>query len=225
MDRRAGAALAGAVDRLGGPSVGAERIRAVSGANADPSHGAPKIAGCARTSAGGPMATSSGVVSVVAHLTGRRTVDRPCLVPPPVGLASGRWSDELCAAFAIDRACLGEILPATDIAGTLGPELRRGLGVPAWPVVVGTGDEHAACVAADILRPGRIGDISGTAEPVAAASATPVRDPAGLSRHTPTRRPDRWLVEHPGSVGRQRPLAGGPDRVRRGGCRGRAGAA
>jgi xylulokinase len=211
MDRRAGAALAAATDRLGGPAVGADRIRAVSGANADPSHGAPKIAWLRDALDGRPDGYLLPASFVVAHLTGRRTVDRAnasCLLLMDV--ADGSWSSELLDAFGIDPSSLAELLPATEVAGTLRPRIAADWGVPAWPVVVGTGDEHAASVAADILRPGRIGDISGTAEPVAAASGTAVRDPEGLVEthaHVP---PDRWLVEHPGfvSAGSVRWLAG-----------------
>jgi xylulokinase len=211
MDRRASEPLGAALDRLGGPLVGADRIRAVSGANADPSHGAPKIGWLRNALGGRPDAYLVPASFVVAHLTGRRTVDRAnasCLLLMDV--ARGAWSAELCDAFAVDPAALGAIRPATDVAGPLRPDVAAAWGVPAWPVVVGTGDEHAACVAAGVLGPGRIGDISGTAEPVAAASATPVRDPTGLVEthaHVP---PDRWLVEHPGfvSAGSVRWLAG-----------------
>ena len=211
MDRRAGAPLAAALERLGGPTRGGDRVRAISGANADPSHGAPKIGWLRDAQARRPDAYLLPASFVVAHLTGRRTVDRAnasCLLL--LNVDRGTWSQELCDAFRIDPACLAEVLPATAVAGTVRPDLAAAWGLAEWPVVVGTGDEHAACLAAGILRPGTIGDISGTAEPVASASASAIRDPEGLLEthaHVPL---DRWLVEHPGfvSAGSVRWLAG-----------------
>jgi xylulokinase len=196
MDRRAIAELATATAR-----VDPDRIRAITGANADPSHGAPKIAWLRDHLHVAPDGYLLPASWIVASLTGRRVVDAAnasCLLL--IDLERLAWSDELLDAFEIDRSGLGEIRPATDVAGPLLDELARAWGLPACPVVVGTGDEHAACVAAGILRPGPIGDIVGTAEPVAVAADRPIRDPNGLVEthaHVPV---GRWLVEHPGFV-------------------------
>ena len=196
MDRRATAELRAATDR-----VGAAAILAISGANADPSHGGPKIAWLRAHLDARPDAYLAPAAFVVAHLTGRRALDRAnasSLLLLDVAL--GSWSGTLLDAFGIAPDELGEILPATAVAGTVRPDLGAEWGLPRCPVVVGTGDEHAACLAAGILGPGTICDIVGTAEPVAAASWTPVRDPDGLVEthaHVPS---DRWLVEHPGFV-------------------------
>lgn len=196
MDRRATAEVRAATDR-----VGAAAILAISGANADPSHGAPKIAWLRDHLDVPPDAYLPPAAFVVAHLTGRRVLDRANASSLLLlDVAGGSWSPTLLEAFGIDPGALGEILPATAEAGTVRPEVAADWGLPACPVVVGTGDEHAACLAAGILEPGTIGDIVGTAEPVAAASRTPVRDPEGLVEthaHVP---PDRWLIEHPGFV-------------------------
>lgn len=196
MDRRATAEVRAATDR-----VGAAAIFAISGANADPSHGAPKIAWLRDHVDVRPDAYLPPAAFVVAHLTGRRVLDRANASSLLLlDVAGGSWSPTLLEAFGIDPGALGEILPATAVAGTVRPEVAADWGLPACPVVVGTGDEHAACLAAGILEPGTIGDIVGTAEPVAAASRTPVRDPEGLVEthaHVP---PDRWLIEHPGFV-------------------------
>jgi len=85
------------------------------------------------------------------------------------------------------------------VAGRLSEEAAADLGLTtACVVAVGTGDEHAACVAAGALQPGTVADIAGTAEPVASAAWDAVWDPAGLVEthaHVPV---DRWLVENPG---------------------------
>lgn len=196
MDRRAVAELDFATERLD-----ADRIRELSGANADPSHGAPKIAWLRKHLDAVPHGYLLPAPWIVACLTGRRVVDpanASCLLLLDVERLA--WSDELLRAFGLDPAALGELRPATDIAGPLLDEVAQAWGLPACPVVVGTGDEHAACVAAGILEPGLIGDIVGTAEPVAAAAASPIRDPDALVEthaHVPA---GRWLVEHPGFV-------------------------
>ncbi len=197
MDRRAVAELGEATDR-----VVPDRIREITGANADPSHGAPKIAWL-RGHLGSPAdawLTPAGFV--VAALTGRRTID-PTHASSLLLLdvESGTWSTELLDAFGVDPTTLGELLPSTAIAGGLRTDRAAAWGLPNdVPVVVGSGDEHAACVAAGVVAPGVIGDITGTAEPVAAAAATPVRDPDGLVETHRHVAPDRWLVEHPGFV-------------------------
>lgn len=196
MDRRATAEVAAAADR-----IGPDRIRAISGANADPSHGAPKIAWLREHLDATPDGYLLPAAWIVARLTGRRVVDpanASCLLL--LDVERGGWSAEALAAFGVDERTLGDLRPATDVAGPLLGEVARAWGVAECPVVVGTGDEHAACVAAGILRPGIIGDIAGTAEPVAAAADRPVRDPAGLVEthaHVPS---GSWLVEHPGFV-------------------------
>jgi xylulokinase len=196
MDRRAVTELAAATAR-----IDPERIRALTGANADPSHGAPKIAWLRDHLDIEPDGYLLPASWIVASLTGRRIVDpanASCLLL--IDLERLDWSAELLAAFGIDAAGLGEIRPATDVAGTLLDPIARAWGLPACPVVVGTGDEHAACVAAGVLRPGPIGDIVGTAEPVATTADRPIRDPEGLVETHPHVPVGRWLVEHPGFV-------------------------
>jgi xylulokinase len=196
MDRRAGAELGAATAR-----IPAERIRALSGANADASHGAPKIAWLRDHLDVHPDGYLLPASFVVATLTGRRAVDRTNASSLLLlDVTTGDWSPELLDAFCVDVADLGELLPATDVAGTLRSEIAEAWGVPSCPVVVGSGDEHAACVGAGVLESGVIADIVGTAEPVAAASDRPIGDPEGLVEthaHVP---PGRWLIEHPGFV-------------------------
>ena len=93
------------------------------------------------------------------------------------------------------------VRPAWSVAGTLRPGVARDLGLgAAIPVMVGTGDEHAACLAAAALEPGLVCDITGTAEPVAAAALRPLVDPARALETHPHAVPDRWIVENPGFV-------------------------
>jgi xylulokinase len=111
------------------------------------------------------------------------------------------WSDAMCEAFGIDRARLARVDAATKPLGTLRPAVAETLGLRAdTQVVIGGGDEHAACLGAGVVRPGLVGDIAGTAEPVCAASAEPVFDPAHLVETHCHADSDLWLLENPGFV-------------------------
>ena len=93
------------------------------------------------------------------------------------------------------------IRPAASVVGTLLPGAATRLGLdPRVRMIVGTGDEHAACLGAAILEPGLVCDITGTAEPVAAAATTPLIDRSGTLETHPHALPGRWLVENPGFV-------------------------
>lgn len=197
MDRRAIAETRELADR-----VGVDTIRAITGLNVDASHGAPKAAWLRRSLREPIAAFLVPAAYLVGRLTGERVLDHAnasCLLL--YDITTRNWSPVLLDAMHLEASTLGEVRVATDVAGTLRPEAAAALGLePGCRVAVGTGDEHAACVAAGVLRPGIVCDIAGTAEPVAAASAEMVIDPDSLVEthaHVPA---DRWLVENPGFV-------------------------
>jgi len=197
MDRRAVAETRELVD-----GVGVETIRAITGLNPDASHGAPKAAWLRRSIQEPIAAYLVPAAYLVGRLTGERVMDQAnasCLLL--YDITARDWSPVLLDAMELEASSLGEVRLATDFAGTLRPAAAAALGLePGCRVAVGTGDEHAACVAAGVLRPGIVCDIAGTAEPVAAASEAAIIDPEGLVEthaHVPS---DRWLVENPGFV-------------------------
>ena len=197
MDRRAIAETRGLADRLG-----IDTIRAITGLNVDASHGAPKAAWLRRSIQERIAAYLVPAAYLVGRLTGEQVVDHAnasCLLL--YDITARNWSPVLLDAMQLDASSVGQVRLATDLAGTLRPAAAAALGLePGCRVAVGTGDEHAACVAAGVLRPGIVCDIAGTAEPVAAASGAIVIDPHGLVEthaHVPA---DRWLVENPGFV-------------------------
>jgi xylulokinase len=109
------------------------------------------------------------------------------------------WSTELCELFEIDLERLAPILPATQVLGSLSKEIAAQTGLGAGtPLVLGSGDEHAACLGAGVILPGLVCDIAGTAEPVCAASSAPIFDPSGLVETHCHAHPDLWLIENPG---------------------------
>jgi xylulokinase len=195
MDRRATAETARFAER-----AGAAAIRSTTGLNPDASHGVPKIAWL-RARLPGAAAYLVPTAYVVAWLSGERAMD-PANASCSMlwDLAAGTWSQRLLDAAEIDAATLGAVRPAAHVLGSLRPQaIALGLS-ERCQVVVGTGDEHAACLAAGILDPGVIGDVTGTAEPVAVAAHQPLVDPGGLVETHAHAVPDRFLVENPGFV-------------------------
>lgn len=199
LDRRAAAESAALGERWG-----VLPIRQRTGINLDASHGAAKIAWL--RGHGGSAADADGYLVpgafVAAWLCGERAVD-PAAASSTMLLdvETGTWADDLVADLGIDGRCLGTLAPAHEPVGTLRPAVAEALGLGRDVVVVtGTGDEFGACVGAAMLEPGLVCDITGTAEPVAAAATSPLLDPTGLVETHPHAAPGRWLLENPGFV-------------------------
>jgi xylulokinase len=116
-------------------------------------------------------------------------------------LRARAFSEELVEHAGLDLERLPAIRAATDVIGSLRPEVAEALGLsPRCQVVVGTGDEHAAAVGAGALAPGVVVDVTGTAEPVAVPSSDVVLDDERLVE-THAHAVDRMLlVENPGFV-------------------------
>jgi xylulokinase len=195
MDRRA----VTETERLD-DALGAAAIRAITGLNPDPGHGGPKMAWLAARVTPPPDAYLVPAAYLVADLTDERVIDHANASSTLAWDVRRRaWSPELLDALEIEATAFGRLAPAVEVAGPLTSEAAADLGLTtACVVAVGTGDEHAACLAAGALEPGLIADVSGTAEPVAVGTLEPVWDGAGLLEthaHVPE---DRWLLENPG---------------------------
>ncbi len=200
MDRRAEAqceALAKAIPR--------ERIFRITGLNLDSSHVAAKILWL-RDNEPGSFREMKGAllpgVYLVRILTGEFVIDPSNASSTMLYDVTQRsWSREMLAAADLDDRLLGRISPPLAVAGSLRPEAARGLGLaPTTRVVVGCGDEHAACLGAGLVVPGPICDVSGTAEPVATATAELVLDETGLLETHAHADPRWYLLENPGFV-------------------------
>src|SRR5574341_445922 len=177
----------------------------LSGLNLDPSHVAPKIRWLADHEPDVYEQARYFLLpcSYVGHaLTGELGVDYANASSSLLMDVRQRdWSDDLCAAFEIPRDRLAPIRPANATLGHLRATIAHELGLsPGIPVTVGTGDEHAACLGAGVVRPGLVCDIAGTAEPVCAASPEPFFDRTGLVETHCHADPDLWLLENPGFV-------------------------
>jgi len=200
MDRRAEAqceALAGQIPR--------ERVFRITGLNLDSSHVGPKILWLRDNEPELFRAVKGALLPgayLVSQLTGEYVVDYSNASSSMLYDVSGRaWSQEMLAATDLDGRLLGQISPSLAIAGNLRPEAAKGLRLtPATKVVVGCGDEHAACLGAGLVAPGPICDIAGTAEPVGTATAAPVLDESGLVETHAHADHRWWLLENPGFV-------------------------
>jgi xylulokinase len=139
---------------------------------------------------------------LVAWLTGECVQDRANASSTLLyDLASGDYADSLCAAAELDREMLPRVDSATSVAGPLTPAAADALGLTTdCRVVVGTGDEHAASLAAGVIGPGVIADVTGTAEPVTSASKEALLDKTRLVETHAHAIDGVFLIENPGFV-------------------------
>ena len=188
-----------------GRRIPPEELFSRTGLNLDSSHVAPKIlwlrAHAPEAYARAAMLHLPGSWAV-ARLTGRAIVDHSNASSTLLYDVRLRdWSEELLAAADVERSRLPVLAASTAVAGTLTAGAAAELGLTtACLVAVGSGDEHAACLGAGVLRAGPVCDIAGTAEPVAVASDVPVFDRSGLVETHAHADPRSWLIENPGFV-------------------------
>jgi xylulokinase len=200
LDRRA----AEQADELS-RDLGPDRIFETTGLNADASHIAPKLmwlrehepavfreARCFPP-VGGYM---------LGWLTGSLAQDHANASSTLLyDVRTGEWHDGMLKAAGIDPGVLAEIRPSAQTAGTLTAEAAADLGLSRKvTVVVGTGDEHAACVGAGAVVPGLVADVAGTAEPVAATAPSAVFDAEHVVETHAHAITGLLLVENPGFV-------------------------
>ena len=90
-------------------------------------------------------------------LTGRRVTDPATAVSAQLYDArAGQWSERLCGLAELTTDMLPQIVPPTDVAGTLTDAVAKKLGLPpATPVVVGTLDSAAETYGAGVDQPGQ----------------------------------------------------------------------
>jgi xylulokinase len=109
------------------------------------------------------------------------------------------WDEELLAAFEVDPSRLAPVVGAHEPVGTVLPAFAESTGLsPETLVVAGCGDEMGATLGAGLAEPGAVCDVLGTAEPVCAVAAEPLRDETRIAECHPHAAPGRWLLENPG---------------------------
>jgi len=200
MDRRAGAQCEPARK-----SLGDEQIFQLTGLNLDAYHVAPKIRWLAEHQ---PEIYAQAAYFLLPgsylayYLTGELAVDfSNASSTLLLDVRTKTWSAPMGEAFNIDLGNLAPLNAATTTLGKLRPNIADALGLSTGTLVmVGCGDEHAACLGAGVTRPGIVGDILGTAEPVCAASPKLIFDTTRLVETHCHADPNLWLLENPGFV-------------------------
>jgi xylulokinase len=200
MDRRAVAQC-----ETAGRKISKEAASKITGLNLDPTHVAPKIRWLADHEPRLFEAATHFLLpgSYVAFaLTGEFGVDYSNASSTLLmDVQTRAWSQQMCDVFEIPMDFLPPIYPATHALGTLHREAAERLGLStSTKVILGSGDEHAACLGAGVVKPGLVCDIAGTAEPVCASSQTALFDESGLVETHCHADPDLWLLENPGFV-------------------------
>jgi xylulokinase len=200
MDRRAVAQC-----EIVGRQIASEQVFQITGLNLDPSHVAPKIRWLAdhEPRIFGKTAYFLLPGSYMAYvLTGELGIDYSNASSSLLmDVRNRHWSQKMCDLFEIPMRLLPPIYPATQVMGRLLPEIADRLGLKtSTSVVLGSGDEHAACIGAGVIRSGLVCDIAGTAEPVCASSTVALFDDSGLVETHCHADPELWLLENPGFV-------------------------
>jgi xylulokinase len=200
MDRRAVSECEEA-----GKKISQKTIFDITGLNLDATHVAPKIRWLANQEPRLFEKASALLLpgSYVAFtLTGELGVDYSNASSTMLMDVRHRaWSPQMCDAFEISMNLLPPIYPATQVLGSLRSAAAELLGLStSTKVILGSGDEHAACLGAGVTKPGLVCDIAGTAEPVCASSQNPLFDESGLVETHCHADPDLWLLENPGFV-------------------------
>ena len=200
MDRRAVPQC-----EVAGRQMSQESVFRITGLNLDPYHVAPKIRWLADNEPRLFGQTAHFLLPgsyVALALTGELGVDYSNASSTLLmDVRSRTWSQEMCDLFEIPMRLLPPIYPATQVIGTLLPSMAEEMGLSSTTrVILGSGDEHAACVGAGVTRSGLVCDIAGTAEPVCASSQSVLFDESGLVETHCHADPELWLLENPGFV-------------------------
>ena len=200
MDRRAVAQC-----EVAGRKISKEAALKITGLNLDPSHVAPKIRWLAdhEPRLFGETAhfllPGSYIAFALTHELGVDYSNASSTLLMDV--RNRTWSQQMCHVFEIPIYLLPPIYPATQVLGTLHRDAAERLGLTtSTKVILGSGDEHAACLGAGVIKPGLVCDIAGTAEPVCASSESALFDESGLVETHCHADPNLWLLENPGFV-------------------------
>lgn len=189
-----------------GCRISADRVFELTGLNLDSSHVAPKLLWI-KNHEPEVFEKAAHILlpgSYMVHwLTGESYVDYSNASSSMLyNVTEKSWDSEMGNAVGIDPSIMGTIGAAEDVVSTLSEKAARELGLSVkTKVIIGSGDEHAACLGTGLVKPGMVCDITGTAEPVAAVADRPYFDTIGRLVETHAHADQRWwLIENPGFV-------------------------
>ncbi|MFV0252014.1 MAG: xylulokinase [Beutenbergiaceae bacterium] len=186
-------------------AVGTEAAFQLTGLNIDASHTGPKIMWL-RDNEPDVFNAAASMPSVgsyvLAWLTGELAQDHANASSTLFyDIQRRAYSPDMLAAAGIDAGLLPPVVDAEQVVGILLPHAADALGLSRQcQVVVGTGDEHGACVGAGGVVPDVVIDIAGTAEPVCVGSNEALIDETKLVETHAHALRDRYLIENPGFV-------------------------
>lgn len=104
-----------------------------------------------------------------------------------------KWSDEMLAAFEIDRGLLPTVFESIEITGTVSAEGAEETGLAVGtPIVAGAGDNAAGAVGMGIVAPGMASATIGTSGVVFAVTDRPRYDQKGRIHTLCHAVPGRW---------------------------------
>ena len=110
-------------------------------------------------------------------------------------VANRQWSQAMMEVSRLNADLLPKVFESCEISGHVSEEGARATGLRAGiPVVAGAGDQAAGAVGMGIVRAGAVSATIGTSGVVFAATAGPVRDPAGRIHTFCHAVPQRWHV-------------------------------
>jgi xylulokinase len=110
-------------------------------------------------------------------------------------VANRQWSRPMLEASRLNQDLLPTVFESCEISGHVSEAGARATGLRAGiPIVTGAGDQAAGAVGMGIVRPGAVSATIGTSGVVFAATAGPVRDPAGRIHTFCHAVPQRWHV-------------------------------
>jgi xylulokinase len=180
-------------------------IFALTGVNIDSSHVAPKILWIKDNEPVVYEKTHKFLMpcSFILHeLTGAYGIDYSNASSTMLfNIHTRKWDEYLLELFGILKDNLVDIYPADMILGKLTKSIADETGLSTeTSVIVGSGDEHAACIGAGVIDRGLLCDIAGTSEPVCAASPDAIFDDKKLIETHCHAKADMYLIENPGFV-------------------------
>src|SRR5271170_486898 len=110
-------------------------------------------------------------------------------------VANRQWSRPMMEVSRLNADLLPMVFESCEISGHVSEEGARATGLRAGiPVIAGAGDQAAGAVGMGIVRAGAVSATIGTSGVVFAATAGPVRDPAGRIHTFCHAVPQRWHV-------------------------------
>ena len=132
---------------------------------------------------------------IAALVDTQLTVDLSCASATGLyDIHQDRWDPEALERAGVEEARLAEVVPTTEIVGTLRPEIARTVGLPeGTPVIAGASDGALANLGVGAVVEGCAALSVGTSGALRAVRGTPGIDPAGrLFCYALTA--DKWVV-------------------------------